>query len=218
MFLRWAIGQFNMNVLPAYSRIDHARHFFQLAQMASDDLFAPLFGARSAAVLESMFLAADNDFSHLNTRFLLADEEIAGLLHAYPARYAKANSQRTLWLMLRYARLEIFRFFMLAFALRDIFAFMDDRLESDDLYIAMLAIYPEFRGRGFSKALLTQAHQLALERSCSRLALDVDKRNTIARAAYRSAGFTPVAESKDVKLNGESLQLLRMVKPVGLGV
>lgn len=203
-----------LRIVPAQPAATQVRHFYQLSQMASDDLYTGLFGARASTVLQSMFVRADNDFSYENTRFLALDEDYVGMLHAYPARYTKAHVWRNLWLLLRYAGLEVFRFMAAAIALRDIFAFMEQHLNSTDFYIAMLAVYPSYRGCGYSKALLAQANHLAAVQACERLALDVDEGNAIARAAYLKAGFEQVAESMLVQLGGESLRVLRMAKPV----
>ena len=139
------------------------------------------------------------------------------MLNAYPARYSIAHSRRTLRLKLRYAGFALFRFVAASILARDIFAFIGDQHEPDDFYIFMLAIYPQFRGRGYSKALLSRAQELAAAHSCSRLTLDVDEGNTIARAAYGRAGFEQVAASKIVQVDGERVRLLRLAKPVGPG-
>lgn len=192
----------------------HAQAFYDLAQMAADDLFTQLFGGRAQVVLKSMFGRADNELSHEQSRFLIAEDEIAGLLHSYPARWAAAHSQRGLWLYLRYAGLQSLRFLLIGFLLRDIFDFLGENLADDDFYIAFLAVYPQFRGRGYSKALLAQAHEQAAAASCSRLVLDVDEHNSVARAAYARAGFQEIDASKLARIDGERIRILRLAKAV----
>ena len=206
-----------MELIAGQPQPKQAAHFASLAQMASDDLFTTLFGARASTVLEALFLETRNDFSHSHTSFLLADDAdraIAGMLHAYPAQAARANSRRTLWLLLRFARFQAPRLLAMAFLLRDILDFLGENLQRDDFYISMLAIYPQFRGAGLSKALLTQAHQLAASNYCARLVLDVDQGNTVARAAYAAAGFLQIDASNEVRLGGDSIKLLRLAKPI----
>ena len=203
-----------MELIAGQPQPKQAAHFASLAQMASDDLFTTLFGARASTVLEALFLEARNDFSHSHTSFLLtddADRTIVGMLHAYPAQ---ATARRTLWLLLRYARFQAPRLLAMAFLLRDILDFLGENLEQDDFYISMLAIYPQFRGAGLSKALLTQAHQLAASNYCARLVLDVEQGNTVARAAYAAAGFLQIDASNEVRLGGDSIKLLRLAKPI----
>ncbi len=46
-----------------------------------------------------------------------------------------------------------------------------------------------YRGQGIAKALLAEAEKIAIETNCCKLTLEVLEGNTIARAAYKSAGF-----------------------------
>ncbi len=46
----------------------------------------------------------------------------------------------------------------------------------------------------------------------ARLTLDVDERNTIARAAYQGAGFEVIDASKKVAIGGEPWAVLRLAK------
>ncbi len=204
-------------IFPAQPTADQATRFAQLAQMAGDNVFTEFFGERANAMLESMYLQADNHHSHSHTTFLQVDSAIAGMLQAYSAAAARDHAARSYWLYLKYARLQIFRFLAVAIHLRDILGFLGENLAEGDLYIVFLAIYPQHRGRGHSKTLLNQASQLARQAGCARLALDVDERNMIARAAYQRAGFKQIGESKKVCYENECWRLLRLAKPVERG-
>jgi GNAT superfamily N-acetyltransferase len=46
-----------------------------------------------------------------------------------------------------------------------------------------------YRGRGLSKLILQKAEQIAIERGCCKLTLEVLEHNYIARKAYQAAGF-----------------------------
>lgn len=203
-----------MRLFKAAPTAEQAAHFSRLAQIASDELFSRLFGARAQFVLASMFLQRDNDNSHAYTTFLQEGDAIAGMLHAYPAADAGRHAARSVSLFLRYAAWQLPRALVLGFVLRDILDFVGGNLEADDFYIAMLAIYPAFRRFGHSKALLIEAEGRAAANGCARLTLDVDERNHIARAAYRNAGFQQIAQSKAVELGGERFAVLRLAKPL----
>ncbi len=206
-----------MELIAGQPSPEHAAHFARLAQIASDDVFSILFGSRANAVLEAMFLRSDNDNSHLYTTLLPDDDAIAGMLHAYPARDAKAQSRRTGWLYLRFARTQALPALLIATRIGSILDFLGGNLQVDDYYIAMLALYPSFRGRGCGKLLLTEAEGLAQARGCTRLTLDVEAGNAIARAVYAAAGFEQIDASNEVRLGGISIKLLRLAKPVGRG-
>ena len=192
---------------------EQAAHFARLAQIASDQFFSHLFGPRAQTVLSSMFQEPDNENSHAHTTFLQEGGAIAGMLHAYPAIEARRCARRSIWLYLRYASWQLPRALAVGLRLSNIMEFLGSDLDDGDFYIAMLAIYPQFRRRGHSKTLLNHAEDLAVSHNCSRLALDVDERNQIARAIYCRAGFQQIAQSKKVDLEGERFAILRLAKP-----
>ncbi len=203
-----------MIMKPAQPNPEEAAHFARLAQIAGDNVFSILFGSRAEAVLRSMFMRRDNDSSHSHARFLLEGEAIAGLLHGYSAPQARAFANRSTWLYLRYAGWQLPRFLASIVLMGDLLDFIAKDLDERDFYIAMLALYPEYRGRGYGRALLDEAEGLAAEAGCARLALDVDERNTVARAVYARYGFVEIAQSKKVTEKGERWGLLRLAKPL----
>ena len=52
-----------------------------------------------------------------------------------------------------------------------------------------MVVAPKFRGYGISKKILAKAEELARERKCCKLTLEVLEGNKIAQRAYRSFGF-----------------------------
>lgn len=196
---------------------EQAAHFASLAQIASDGFFTILFGSRANDVLEAMFRQPDNDNSHVHSTFLLDVETIAGMLHAYSAHEAKARAWRTAWLYLRFARWQVLRALAVATRFGSMLEFVGGNLQPKDLYIAMLALYPSYRGRGYGKRLLKEAERLAHEQGCTRLTLDVEAGNSVARAAYAAAGFQQIDASNEVRLDGETFRLLRLAKFVERG-
>lgn len=203
-----------VELIRAQPTAEHSAHFASLGQIASDDYFSILFGSRAKAVLESMFRRSDNDNSHLYTTFLLDDEAIAGMLHAYPAGDAQALARRTAWLYLRFARWQAPRALTVATRMSGVLDFLGGNLRPEDFYIAMLALYPSSRGRGFGKRLLEEAERKAHERGCTRLTLDVEASNTVARAVYAAVGYLQIDESNEVRLGDNSIKLLRLAKPI----
>ena len=204
----------HMTLLPAQPSSEQAAHFARLAQIASDHFFSHLFGPRAQTVLRSMFQEPDNENSHAHTTFLQEGDEIAGMLHAYSAIEARRCARRSHWLYLRHAGWQLPRALAVGIRLSNIMEFIGGDLDDGDLYIAMLAIYPQFRRRGHSQTMLNHAEDLAASHGCSRLALDVEERNQIARAVYCRAGFQQIAQSKKVELEGERSAILRLAKPL----
>lgn len=206
-----------MQIVAGQPIAEQAAHFARLAQIAGDDIFSVLFGSRANPILQAMYRRTDNDNSHVYTTFLLHDGAVAGMLHAYPAGDAERLAGRTAWLYLRLARWGALRALAVGARLSSLLDFVGGNLEAGDLYIAMLALYPAFRGRGYGKRLLAEAERQVHARACTRLTLDVDERNQVARAVYVAAGFQQIDASKAVRLGGENMRLLRLAKPVALG-
>ncbi len=55
--------------------------------------------------------------------------------------------------------------------------------------VVAIAVYTEFRGRGFARRLLEQAEALARQTSASGLSIVVENDNTVALGAYQRFGF-----------------------------
>lgn len=189
-----------------------ARHFANLAQIASDQLFSQLFGGRAIPLLQGMFLREDNEFSCRHCTFIQHDGETAGLIHAHSAATSQAQELRSFLLMLRLAGWQLPRFFLMLLMLRGLLGFAGQRLAADDYYITFVALYPAFRGRGLSKRLLAHVEESALRESCARLVLDVAADNAIAIAAYQRVGFQQINASSIVKDGDKAVQLLRLAK------
>ena len=124
-----------MTLIAAQPTAEQAAHFAALAQIAADEIFTHLFGSRARATLESMFQARDNDNSHAHATFLLEDEAIAGMLHAYPATLARQHEARTLWLYLWHAAWQLPRALVVGWMLREILDFLGSNLDDEDFYI-----------------------------------------------------------------------------------
>lgn len=74
------------------------------------------------------------------------------------------------------------------------------------IYLEDLFVRPEWRGRGFGRALLAQLAALALERGCGRLEWAVLDWNEPAIRFYRRLGAVPLEEWTTFRVTGAPLR------------
>ena len=76
------------------------------------------------------------------------------------------------------------------------------------IYLEDLFVKPEYRGRGFGKALLVRLAALAAERGCGRVEWAVLNWNKPAIDFYESIGAVPMNEWTVYRLTGDALRKL----------
>lgn len=81
-------------------------------------------------------------------------------------------------------------------------------LGTPGIYLEDLFVFPEHRGKGFGKAILTYLAALALERGYGRFEWSVLDWNTPAIEFYHSMGAVPMNEWTVQRLSGEALRIV----------
>ena len=76
------------------------------------------------------------------------------------------------------------------------------------LYLEDLFVLPEYRGRGYGKALLRKLGAIAVERGCGRLEWSCLDWNRPSIDFYRSLGAVPMEAWTTYRVSGETLQAL----------
>ncbi len=76
------------------------------------------------------------------------------------------------------------------------------------IYLEDLFVKPEWRGRGFGRALLEHVARVAVERDCGRLEWAVLDWNVDAIRFYERLGAVPLDDWTTMRVTGESLQRL----------
>ena len=74
------------------------------------------------------------------------------------------------------------------------------------IYLEDLFVLPEYRGKGYGKALLKKLAQITAERSCGRLEWACLDWNQPSIDFYRSLGALPMDEWTTYRLTGDTLQ------------
>jgi [ribosomal protein S18]-alanine N-acetyltransferase len=83
-------------------------------------------------------------------------------------------------------------------------AFILCRLIIDELHIHNLCTHPDFRRRGYGRALVLHALAVARSRNGAKAFLEVASSNLPAIALYRSVGFNMDFERKQYYASGEN--------------
>ncbi len=76
------------------------------------------------------------------------------------------------------------------------------------IYLEDLFVKPEYRGRGYGKALLARLAQIARARDCGRVEWAVLDWNEPSIAFYKSLGARAMDDWRTFRLTGEALQKL----------
>ena len=76
------------------------------------------------------------------------------------------------------------------------------------IYLEDLYVFPEYRGRGYGKALLKKLAQIAVERGCGRLEWSCLDWNQPSIEFYLSLGAVPMDDWTMYRLTGETLEAM----------
>jgi len=145
------------------------------------------FGQKERAdrAIQDFFRLAGNRFSHQFTEFALVEDVIVGLLMTFDQRLMRRSMAVTAMQMLNVYRLgEISKFISRMLPYRK-----EEKIPSDEFYIAHLAVEERFRRRGIGLEMLAYAEKKARNRGLPKLSLLTEIENTAAQALYEKFGF-----------------------------
>ena len=128
-------------------------------------------------------------FSRENVLVKTENEKVCGLLLTVPAKDMLQLDKNTA----KYGK-ELFEVTGLKNAVKMMFRsglskYMSNIYTDDEYYISNLAVFEEFRGRGFGVELLKKAEELAREKGYNKLSLTVEFYNGNAKKFYEKFGF-----------------------------
>ncbi|MCE7733502.1 MAG: GNAT family N-acetyltransferase [Candidatus Heimdallarchaeota archaeon] len=176
-----------------------ANHYAILAEIAADGFFSFLYGSKSYSLLKRLFLQENTIPSYEITSFAKSDGIVLGKITAYSYEYHFQNNKTSENKISDLLGWRIIRLLFALFVLK-LMRINLKGVEPNEFYIESIAIYEEYRGRKLSKLLLEHVKKLAIQNKCSKLSLDVDKKNTIAIAAYEKYGFEILEQTKNKKI------------------
>lgn len=156
-----------------------------------------MFGAgnafRAQANLARLFAYPDGRFSYRLSTLYEEEGQVAGLLLCFPGAALETLSAPMLRQFRQiYPVREMLRMLWLGWPL----AFTGKEADSDEFYIAHLAVSLNFRRRGIGQVLLDHAEVLARKAGLRRCSLNVDLDNGSARRLYERQGYSVVSTRK----------------------
>ena len=167
-----------------------------LIHKSAPSLFALMFGSKAIPVLTALVQRSHNRFSHRHIWVAEANGQILGIAIALPA--VELHNQADYSAVLstgQQLRLRLAQQLLLNRLLQHDYP-------SDTLYIANLAVHPEYRGGGIGTQLLLRCFDEATTLAVNSVFISVDVHNLRAQKLYESLGFQ-VKDAKTLNLFGK---------------
>jgi ribosomal protein S18 acetylase RimI-like enzyme len=138
----------------------------------------------TAQILEKLVRLGENNLGHEHIYVVTQDERVIGILLYFEGdNHHKMGELKFLYKNLNL--MDAIRFFLID--LKD--SLILSYLKKSDFYLSSLAVDEEFRGEGVGSIILDQAINMARQRGCERVVLDVALDNSGARRLYERTGF-----------------------------
>lgn len=170
-------------------RPEDAKSSARLIHLALGRFGEYIFGngnpSRTLEVLEGLFVAGHNRFSHELAFLAEKDGSIAGLLLAHPARIMPRLDLLTSLPLLKI--LGVGRLLRLFFRLLPLAGGRE--AESDEYYISDVAVFPQFQGQRIGTRLMAFAEEQAARNGLRKCSLTVALHNDAARQFYLRLGY-----------------------------
>ena len=165
------------------------------------------YDENSKQIVQDFIETGNNFISYENIHVCLKEDNIAGLVIGYTGKsYSKIKTLLNLLLKLRLT--QIFNYLIISSQLFD--AAYTPYLEEDDFYISVIVVDEKYRNQGIGTLLLNYAVEIAKEKGCKKIVLDVDKDNETAQSLYKKFGFISIQEKPQKKINSDSENLQTM--------
>lgn len=193
-------------------RPDDAQAFSELVLFTGPELLPALFGSESNVlnVMRRSFPHVRNSFSYEHSHFIEANGEIAGMGQVFTYGQMKKEEIRTLLLILRYLKLSVIAQAVYFYRSSNILV----QITEGDSYLAHLAMYPEFRSKGYGAMLLEAIEREARAAGCRRLVLDVETYNERAIEFYRRLGYRTESTSPIFRIKDHEFEFYKMSKDI----
>ena len=198
------------NVVTRKGKPEDAEDFSQLALFTAPTFLPYLFGSDVRNSMKKLFQCKRNYFSFEHSYFIELNGKIAGMALLYSYEEKKREYSRTFLLGLKYLKWHFFAQLSPFLKSERIMA----QITEGDCYLAFIAVYPEFRGRGLGTKLLGVIEEEAKRIGSRRVALDVEISDEGAIKLYKRLGYDIERKAPIFKIKDKNFELFNMSKNI----
>lgn len=161
----------------------------------------------SYKTVKGLIKAGNNFLGYENIYLCTEDQVIQGIMIAYSG---KGGSELTtllkLLVSLRLSELASY----ITLTANILHGGYTPDIEEDDFYVSALVVDKCSRRKGIGSLLLSKALEMATERKCKRILLDVDRENETARSLYTKFGFKSCERNSSSNSNYQPPEICTM--------
>jgi ribosomal protein S18 acetylase RimI-like enzyme len=170
---------------------------------AAGGLFATMLGRRSRAILTAVMAQAGHQLSYEHAVVATIYGQVKGFCQGWPHGTLSADAE-----LMRAAGLRALRAAAVELIGRPVFRALNQH-SAGEWYLQAIAVFPQARGAGVGRRLVSDAFARAAAADCDVVSLDVDAANVRAQALYSRLGLRVVSTSPAAILPG-GVQVRRM--------
>lgn len=165
------------------------------------------YDKNSVKTVQDFIETGNNFIGYENIHLCLTNKNITGLVIGYTGKsYSKIKTLLDLLLKLKLT--QIFNYLIISSQLFD--TAYTPYLEEDDFYISVIFVDKKYRNRGIGTLLLNHSVEIAKEKGCKKIVLDVDRDNESAQLLYKKFGFISLEDIPQKKNSPDKENLLTM--------
>ena len=190
------------------AKLDDAYHFVELI-LISAPFFPLLFGDNIKKALITLFQHRSNLFSFEHVYFAEISGKVVGMILGYDWKAKRKEDFKTGLLLFKNIGISLLTKLLTLIK----FKMTVGSLAEGEYYISNIAVYPEQRGKGIGRKLISKVEKQAKAKGTKTMVLDVEKDNINAINFYKKIGYEIMREFS-IKLKDKELQFFRMAKKI----
>lgn len=173
----------------------------EMILMAYSDSGQPIsFNEDANRGIRDLIEVGNNFVGHENIHVCIVENRLAALFIGYTGKsYSKIKTLLELLIKLRLT--QVISYLLVGSKLFD--TLYTPNLNEDDYYISVIVVDQKHRNQGIGTFLLREAIQIARQKECSRIVLEVSHDNSIAQSLYYKFGFKEISHNESGNLDNE---------------